>query len=398
MVRVAEEVWREWESERLNDEPVVMLRFEPNGDVDAATRAIRELLREVTDVFDARLEAAGDPLYIGEWSWLRVSDAVLVNAIESDVVDQVLLEVVRELEQRGIEGVFRLREPASSVTTPSIAHHLECRMRVRGRRVRHLPDAYRWLPDRDAHAAILVAAVDWCRQQPRSRAWSIRKDTFAAIPASESEPFAETMLDAVDEDRGVTVACVAGTEFRATAADPYAGSVSLVTGGPAIADGGWSTALAGFTALLREQADHVAYAYVRRGWIASQALAHGWLPAEDWPWRPDQAPRRPTTAQAFEDVYAPDVFGAQLLGPGYADRLPEGGAWRIEPVGNGSALVEHADPPAWFGAPFVPYEQQLPADQRPVPDVLRAARSELAPLLYSPGVLHRAGYASEPEL
>ncbi len=48
--------------------------------------------------------------------------------------------------------------------------------------------------------------------------------------------------------------------------------------------------------------------------------------------------------------------------------------------------------------PLVPYGQQLPPDQRPVPDVLRAARSELGPLLYTPGVLHRASYASEPDL
>jgi hypothetical protein len=395
IARVADEVWREWESERLNDEPFVTLRFEPEGDVVAAGHAVRECLREVTDAFDARLQAAGDQLYVGEWAWLRVSDAVLVNAIESDVLDEILLAVVRELEQRGIAGVFRLREPVSAVAPSSIAHHLEARIRVRGRRVRHLPDDYRWLPDRGAHAAVLVAADEWCRGLPQSTSCAIRKDAFGAIPASADESLADRMTEAVDEERGVAVFCAAGTEFRAVAARSHAGSVSLVAGGPRI---GWSTALADLTAVLRELAGNVAYAYVRRGWMVGQALLGSWMPAEDWPWRPDHAPRRPTTAQAFEDVYAPDAFGVQLLGPGYGDRLPDSGPWRIERLGHGSALVEHVDPPAWFGAPFVPYNEQLPADQRPVPDALRAARSELAPLLYTPGVLHRSGYVSEPEL
>jgi hypothetical protein len=47
----------------------------------------------------------------------------------------------------------------------------------------------------------------------------------------------------------------------------------------------------------------------------------------------------------------------------------------------------------WFAAPFVPFRQRLaPADQPEPPAMLAQARVELAPILYSPGVLAGAGY------
>jgi hypothetical protein len=266
MVQIAEEVWREWDSERLEEESAVMLRFVPAGDLGAAAQAIHECVRQVTDAFDARLQAADDPAlpYVGEWSWLRAPDAVLVNAIKSDIVDQILPELVHALEQRGIEGIFHLPEPAAAVAPPSIAHHLECRIRVRGRRVRHAPQHYRWLPDRDAHAAILVAADDWCRRQPGPAMCSIDKDRFAPIAVSPGAVLADRIIDAAREDRAITATCEAGDEFRSITARSYAGRFSLIAGGPSIAEGAWRTALADFTGLLRELADHVVYAYVKR--------------------------------------------------------------------------------------------------------------------------------------
>jgi hypothetical protein len=113
----------------------------------------------------------------------------------------------------------------------------------------------------------------------------------------------------------------------------------------------------------------------------------------DWPHRAGAEPRGAGfTPQAFEDLYAPDAFGVQLLGPGYAGRLPDSAAWRAEPVGSACVLLEHVDLPAWFDAPFVPLRQILATADRPEPPVLAQARVELAPILYSPGVLAVAGY------
>jgi hypothetical protein len=116
--------------------------------------------------------------------------------------------------------------------------------------------------------------------------------------------------------------------------------------------------------------------------------------SHDWPHRAGSKPRGAGfTRQAFEDLYAPDAFGVQLLGPGYAGRLPESANWREERVGSASVLLEHVDLSEWFDAPFVPRGQLLaPADQPEPPAVLAQARIELAPILHSPGVLARAGY------
>jgi hypothetical protein len=171
MVQIAEEVWREWDRVREHEEPLVRLRFAPVGDFAEAAHAVRDCVRRVTDAFDARLEASGemDPSFIGEWGWLRVADGVLVNVIESEILEQILPEVASELERRGIEGTFRARDQSSGVRVPPIAHHLECRVRVRGRRIRRGARAYRWQSDPDAHAAILVAADEWCRRHQGTR-------------------------------------------------------------------------------------------------------------------------------------------------------------------------------------------------------------------------------------
>jgi hypothetical protein len=400
MVQIAEEVRREWDRVREQEEPVVRLRFEPVGDCGEAAHAVRDCVRQVTDAFDARLEASGemDPSFIGEWGWLRVADGVLVNVIESEIFEQILPELARELERRGIEGTFRVRLPTTAGRPPSIAHHLECRVRIRGRRVRRGARAYRWQPDPDAHAAILVAADEWCRRQAGEAVCGIVKDMFGPIPASPDEPVADRLIDAAGDDKAISVSCLAGDAFRSVSARRYSGGVSLVAGGPSIDNGAWRTALAELTELLGQLADSVAHGYIKRGWSAGQALVSHSLPP-DWPSRPDSAPHGPGfTAQAFEDVYAPDAFGVQLIGPGYAGRVPTIPSWRQQPAGRTAALLEHTDPAAWFDAPFVPYDERVAADQRPQPVVLTSARTELTPLLYVPGVLHRRGYVEEPEL
>jgi hypothetical protein len=85
-------------------------------------------------------------------------------------------------------------------------------------------------------------------------------------------------------------------------------------------DDGWRTALSEFVDLLRRQADLIAYAFGLRGWAADSALTSDGL-SDDWPRRPNDQPRGTGGAWvAFEDPYAPDAFGVQLLGPGYRGR------------------------------------------------------------------------------
>ncbi|MDQ3741069.1 MAG: hypothetical protein M3389_09020, partial [Actinomycetota bacterium] len=85
----------------------------------------------------------------------------------------------------------------------------------------------------------------------------------------------------------------------------------------------------------------------------------------------------PGAARAFEDRFAPDAFGVQLLGPGYEGRVPPTPLYRAEPAGAGCTLLEHADLPAWLDEPFGPE----------VPPVLAEAREALAPILFGPELL-----------
>src|SRR5437773_7112905 len=86
----------------------------------------------------------------------------------------------------------------------------------------------------------------------------------------------------------------------------------------------------------------------------------------------------------YEDVLAPDVFGAQLLGRGYAGRIPTHPDWTWEELNDGATLVVHRDPEAWYGRPLPPI---TPADcialdpSYPTPEVILRGRDVFAGLL-----------------
>jgi hypothetical protein len=394
-VEIAGEVWRAWESLREQDEPTVMLRFEPIGDPGEAARAMRDCIMQVTGAFDASLEASGESSSVGEWGWLRAADGVLVNIIETDILEKILPDVAQALERREIGGTFRLRHDETGVRSPTYAEHVECRLRVRGERVQLGPQNYRWRPNRDAHAACLLAAEEWCRHEHGRPLCGIRKDMFGPVAVASDEPLADRLIDAARDDMAISLVCANADDFRAVSVRPYSGGVSLVAGGPSINAGAWRAVVAEFTDLLERLANAIAYAHVRRGWSSAEALISDTLPS-DWPKRPDYAPRGQSfTDQAFEDVYAPDAFAVQLLGRGYDGRVPAHRSWREHRVGDGVVLLEHVDLATWFDHSFIPRDTRQSANQAPPPAVLTAARSELAPILYTPGILYSTGYADE---
>jgi hypothetical protein len=396
MVRIADRIWPAWRDlAAQGDEPSMLLLFAPVGDHDSAATAVRESVLEVQDAFDAAAQRSGvaEPPFTGEWNWVRVPDGVLVQVVECDVLEDVLPAVAGALERRGVEGVFDVREPPAVATPPSTAHFLECRVRVRGERLRRGDRNYRWQAEPDARDAILGLADRWCRQRGASANQSLTVSTVAPVPLAPDEDVLERMREAVVDAMHVEVSAVTADEFRSAAARAWAGGVSLVVGGAWVEEGEWARPLAELTGLLRDHAELLAYGYIRRGWAVREALLDDSL-SYDWPRRAEHQPRGiGFTGQAFEDVYAPDAFGVQLLGPGYAGRVPQVPAWRDERVGRASILLEHADLQAWFDAPFVPFRYR--ARHVEPPAVLARARAELAPILYSRGALRRAGYADD---
>jgi hypothetical protein len=397
MVRIADPIWAAWrEQVERGHEPTVLMLLSAAGDRGAAVNAVRESVLEVQDEYEAEARRSGDadPPFPGEWNWVPVPDGVLVQVADCDAFESALRAVAAGLARRGVDGTFELRERPKVALPPRRAHMLECRLRVRGERLRREPGSYLWQADAEAHEAILAVAERWCRERGDRAAQSLSVSDLAPVRVEPGEDVLGRMREAVTDRLHVAVSAVAADRFRGVAARAWTGGVSLVEGGAWVEAGRWREPLAELTAILRDHADLIAYGFVRRGWAAAEALLDPALPY-DWPPRAGAEPRGAGfTANSFEDLHAPDAFGVQLLGPGYAGRLPEGTAWRAEPAGGASVLLEHVDLPEWFEAPFVPFGRlPAPGDQRQPPSVLARARVELAPILYSPGVLTGAGYS-----
>jgi hypothetical protein len=263
---------------------------------------------------------------------------------------------------------------------------------VRGRRTHREPRFYGWETDPQAYEAILAAGRNWCGRAGPDATFSLTKGTLGPIPVERAEDTLDRLLDAVTGITHVNLTAVTADAFRCVAARPWVGAVSLIAGGADI--GG--QALAELTGLLRDHAELLVYGYIKRGWSLSGALLDA--PIDDWPERPDAQPRGiGFTREAFDDLFAPDAFDVQLLGPGYTGRVPASPSWRHQQTG-GAVLLEHVDPAAWFDAPFVPFGRMLPRPERHVPEVLDRARTELAPILYTRGALKRAGHVEEETL
>ncbi len=393
-VAITAGVWPAWrEQAEQHEEPGLPLLIVPVGDHGAAARALGEAVREVQTAFEHAHERDREPPFVGEWSWLQVADGVVVVVVECDDLQAVLPAVAAALERRGVAGRFAVYDWPKVATPARTVDLLECRIRIRGTRVRRGPRSYRWQPDPAAHEAILAFAQRWCKEAGPEATLSLRKGMVGPLPVAPGEDLRGRILDAVTEREQVEMDALTAQGFRSFAARPVAGGVSLVAGGGFVG----RAMLAELTAVLRDHAALLVYGYIRRGWALGAALSNNGLP-DDWPDRPKAQPRGiGFTRQAFDDVFAPDAFGVQLLGPSYASRVPQGLSWRQEQIGD-AILLEHVDPATWFDAPFVPFGHMVAPSDRPVPELLRRARMELSPILYTPGALSRAGYVDEEEL
>ena len=397
-MRVGNRVWTAWQ--RLIDEgveePVVQLRFSPDGEVAASVSAIRESVREIVAAYRTRANESDehDPIRPGEWQWLGVSDGVIVQVADSDAFPEIMRELAEVLDGRGVTGVFDVCDRPLLAPARERSLLLRCHLRPRGRRL-GVSDAFSWEPDPDAHAAVLTAAADWCKQLGEHAAYSVTKGSLGPAAIGFAEDAVVRLREGIVDDATVRLVAEADETWREVGVGAV-GRVRLAVARPGVGEGGWRPLLGDLTDMLRELADALAYGYVRPGSGFGVALSSDDL---EYDWMARQ-PRAPTgagfTQEAFEDVFAPDAFGVQLLGPGYAGRVPDAPSYRREPVGEASVLLKHVDPAAWFDAPFVPFGE--PRSVAEPPPVLASAREELAPILYRPGALNAAGYADLPGL
>ncbi len=186
-------------------------------------------------------------------------------------------------------------------------------------------------------------------------AYSLDSGSFVRVPW-RGDAF-EQIFDAVDRRQRAWLVGAARGGGRRFAAEGSAGTLSAF--GTRVTADAWQAELARLLAWLREHAGAITYARAVRGWST-------------WPRRAHDRPRGPgQTGEAFEDLWIPDAFGAQLLGPSFDGRVPSTSLWRTERLGAATLLVP-AQPERWFAAGGAPRD-------------LERARAQLAPLLYTQG-------------
>jgi hypothetical protein len=388
-------IWTEFNERFVEpgvDWVIDMLLVVDGGDGAAACAVLEDAIGGLQQRFadDPSPDVAGREF--GAWVPIEIPEGVQLYVSRSDVFERVLPALLEVLDAAGFDGTLSLRDGPRSRPV-ACAPLLSCRVSLRGDRLTTGPGAYGWVADPTACRAFLTSAIRWCRRDGGSVAHleaclgdfangeSVLRDAFE---------WSELELHANDVRR---IYSVDSDGFRGVAWARCADRVALIDG--RVRDDGvwWRSALESVLALLRRHAEELEYAAVWRGWDVSGAMSPAFAP-RDWPRRPNSRPAGVwQTETAFDSLVAGDAYGVQLFGPGFLDRLPGlAAAWAREELPGRRLLVRHQDLDSWFDAPMVaPHERPEPLGA-PTPDVLRVARTALAPILHAPGALARLGF------
>jgi hypothetical protein len=400
VMEIAEEAlsWAD-EIERSYGSPVLALRLESPLERAAAAERARTAI--------ADLEVGGEI----HWSVDTEPTGVIIRqwGFASDI-GATLTALASGLEAVGLEGrlVPHMLEP-EPLRTPLRERKeelLECHVRVRGERRLYVseqelelaarlgrkpPDAVvRFFPDERALLAGIEAALAWVGRPPAGAELRSVGDVPNRDVGEVRAHIAAAFEWAFDPSRVVATAWwEADDSFRMMGVWAGTGDVSFVEGGARLASGEWRPAYGRLLVALRAAAGWGAYGLIKRGrspGSAGRSLTYDWVPALHYgSYNLDHNP--------YEDVLAPDAFGAQLLGPGYAGRIPFGDEWERVDLEIDAALLVHRDPAAWFGVPLPPItpEDCIRRDPSyPTPDVLLRAREDLAGILVAADVVRRA--------
>jgi hypothetical protein len=285
---------------------------------------------------------------------------------------------------------------------------LECHLRVGGeRRVFDHPNELelaqklgrkrpagelRWFPDPDDLLLGIEAVLAWVANPRSPGPWRVlvAGDWQTALSVDEARSrLAAAALS--DRKLPVVVWWESAPAFRLIKVGLGTGDISLVEGGAALADGAWEQPYEALLAQLRSAAAWAVYGYIKRGRrpidVLHSALTYDWVPALHYG-------SYNLTNNVYEDVLAPDAFGAQLLGRGYAGRIPTHPDWEQLDLENGATLVVHRDPEPWFGRPLPPVtpEDFIARDPAyPTPEVLVRARETFAAILQTFDRIRKGG-------
>jgi hypothetical protein len=369
-VTVASAVGRRWDELREFKGPSIDLWLAVEQDPQAVAALIREAVGSAIGELMPSEEV--DPEWSGgSWRVAAVPGAVALHVSEyPDAFEEVLSSIAAQLTAAGLAGRIELARPAV-VLLPDRIPLLECRMRPPGVR-----DGAAWRVKPEDMLALARDAASMLWPAPTAGGWTVRYGLGARTPIDENADHDVLLSEAVatlGTASDVTRSTAAGLE--SVALNPSQGFVTIIIAQLDLKDG-WRSVVARLREFLLTHHEQMVYAFVRRGEYLKTARSGSSL-ARDWPARPGFKAAAMVEG-AWEERWAPDAFAMQLLGSGYAHRIPAGPSWPQSAAGR-SSLVEHATPEAWFAQPFVP-AGTLPREA-PIPDVLAAARSDFQEIL-----------------
>ena len=366
--------WRELsaESAKVRVELLLTSQLDPA----AATAVLSRSVKRVEQAFEA--EHADPPVGVDEpsaggWEVARVPEgAMLIGGYKSDAFESLLQAIAADLGREGVRGALDLYDLPEVPPLPAGIAVIEARVRVLGRRVVNGRD--RWAANRAALDRVLASAARWCLEARPDRGVTLQHGAMPALLVRRCESPFERLRDAMGDELWTTLRSVGNDRFRSATVAPNEGRVTILEGGPVIYRKGWRPSVAAGTQFLQAVAADTVYGFVRR--VPRPEDAEFPNPrSSDW------LQTSQVDAIAYEEHLAPDAFAIQLLGPGYAGRLPGGQAWRTSELGAGRVLIEYTDPAPWFEE--VTLEEAIGGESVPRSAVVERARSDFASILFA---------------
>jgi hypothetical protein len=232
----------------------------------------------------------------------------------------------------------------------------------------------RWAANRAALDRVLKAATRWCLEARPDRGVTLQHGAMPALLVRRCDSPRGRLRDVMGDAGWTTLRSVGNDCFRSATVAPKEGRVTIVEGGPVVHRAGWRPSVAAATEFLRVVSPDAVYGFARR----VSRLTDAEFPN---PRSTDRLQTSQLDAVAHEERFAPDAFAIQLLGPGYAGRIPAGEDWRETKLGGGRVLLEHIDPAPWFDE--VTLEEALGGESVLRRAVVERARSDFAPILFA---------------
>jgi hypothetical protein len=360
-------LWREISADtyKVSLDLLLTTRMDSAAATDVLSQSVDRVLRDF-EAAHAEVPPDEEMPFAGQWDVVRVPEgALLLGGYKSDAFEEVLQAIVEDLSREGVRGKLDLYARPEVPWDPRGIGTIEARIRVLGRRV--MDHRERWAADRYALERVIEAAANWCLEARPDRAVTLRHAWLPTLVLRRCDSPMERLREVLSDDNEVRLASIGDERFRRMTVVPRDGSVTVVEGGPVLHRSGWRPSVEAVTGLVRHVSSDAVYASVGR----------------TRPWAEEERRLRMAWGEeaAHEEHLAPDVFPIQLLGPGYAGRVPAGKDWRATDLGEGRVLLEHVDQAAWLDE--VTLEEGLLGDTIPRADLVERARASFGDVLFT---------------